>query len=530
MDTASGAARPVGPARTAGAAGTAGAPCPASARGAANAADAATRGPRRIPRIRPILPLLTLFAASRVVLLACVFKLIVVPGPDITSDVSVIYHGWYEVLRTGTFPLTDVTWQYPPAAALAVLSPALLPFLDYPSAFFWLACAADVLTLVLLLRAGRGAGRRPTAGAWLWVVGVPLVGPTVYARYDVMVTAVAVAGLLAAVRHPRAAGVLTGFGVMLKVWPVLLLTGVRDRRPAAWAAGAAAVIAVAFSASMPGAFAFLAFQRDRGTEVESLGALVFHLARWCGGWREGQVLLDYGSVEFLGPYVSLVSHVALGLSAAAFGWLVLWRIRAVAFTAATAADAAFAAVLLFTTTSRVISPQYLVWLVGLAAVCVTLRASVQVLPAWLTLGAAAVTGYEFPTHFGDVVGSTTLGLVLMLTRNGLLVAASVVACRRLWDAYVHRAPEGSAVVAPRRGDPLDGGRMGAEEQVEEPGRGGVGDACDAEPVLHADKGVRVAGQAQGVIVGTALDVPAQGAAEGAGEDRQDGGGRREPEQ
>ena len=34
----------------------------------------------------------------------------------------------------------------------------------------------------------------------------------------------------------------------------------------------------------------------------------------------------------------------------------------------TLADAAFTAVLLFTTTSRVISPQYLLWLVGLGAV------------------------------------------------------------------------------------------------------------------------------------------------------------------
>ena len=57
---------------------------------------------------------------------------------------------------------------------------------------------------------------------------------------------------------------------------------------------------------MPGAFAFLTFQRDRGTEVESLGALVFHVARQYG-W-DGQVLLNYGSVEFLGPYVGRGQH------------------------------------------------------------------------------------------------------------------------------------------------------------------------------------------------------------------------------
>ncbi|BFO20807.1 hypothetical protein SHKM778_71950 [Streptomyces sp. KM77-8] len=61
----------------------------------------------------------------------------------------------------------------------------------------------------------------------MWVAGVPLLGPTVYARYDVMVTAVAVAALLAAVRRPRLAGVLMGFGAVVKVWPALLLVGVR---------------------------------------------------------------------------------------------------------------------------------------------------------------------------------------------------------------------------------------------------------------------------------------------------------------
>lgn len=139
------------------------------------------------------------------------------------------------------------------------------------------------------------------------------------------------------------------------------------------AAVTGAVVAGACAVAAPGAFAFLAFQRERGTEIESLGALVFHGARQFG-W-EGRVELHYGSLEFLGPYVPVVSTLALGLSVMAFGWLLLWRVRAREFSAHTPADAAFTAVLLFTTTSRVISPQYLVWLVGLAAVCLVFRAA-----------------------------------------------------------------------------------------------------------------------------------------------------------
>ncbi|WP_329262909.1 glycosyltransferase family 87 protein [Streptomyces pseudovenezuelae] len=377
--------------------------------------------------------LLLTWGVTRLLLLLWVFGVYVFPGPDVTSDVSVIYQGWYDVLRTGTFPQQDVTWQYPPAAALAILSPALLPFLEYTQAFFVLAFAADLVVLLLLLYVGLRDGRR-LRGAWVWVVGVPLLGPTVYSRYDVMVTAVAVAAVLAAARHPKAAGALVGFGALLKVWPALILVGIRRR--SVWASAVATGVAVAglFAVAMPGAFAFLTFQRERGTEVESLGSLVFHIARH-HGW-DGSVLLNYGSVEFLGPWVTAVSTAALVLTGMAFGLLLLWRLTATRFEAHTAADAALVAVLMFTTTSRVISPQYMVWLVGLAAACLCFRASRMGVTAVLVLVACFVTVLEFPIWFADVVGSTPLGITLLLVRNGLLVLATVVGMRELWRATV----------------------------------------------------------------------------------------------
>lgn len=391
-------------------------------------------------------PAFAVWALTRALLLLCVIQVITLPGPDVTSDVSVIYHGWYEVLSSGSYPQSDVTWQYPPVAALAILSPALLPFLDYASAFFVLAFLCDALVLGLLLYAGRTAARR-TAGAWVWVAGVPLLGTTAYARYDVMVTAVAVAALLAGVRHPRALGALAAFGALLKVWPVLLLAGTAPGRRTrlAWttAAGVAAGLLVVCAAAAPGALAFLGFQRDRGTEVESLGALVFHVARQFG-WQ-GRVELHYGSLEFLGPHVPLVSTLALGLSLIAFGWLLVWRLRARTFGVSTPADAAFTAVLLFTTTSRVISPQYMLWLVGAAAVCLVFRESRMTLPACLVLAATGVTQLEFPLGFGHVVTSDATGVTLMFLRNGLLVAATLIAGARLWrDTVTRPAPDASA--------------------------------------------------------------------------------------
>ena len=417
----------------------------------ATATRGATGGDRPPPTAGVLAPV-AVWAATRAALLLCVLQVWVVPGPDVTVDVSVIYRNWYGVLSTGAFPADDVTWQYPPAAALAILSPALLPFLEYAHAFFVLVLLADAVVLTLLLRASHGPDRS-RRGVWVWVAGVVLLGPTAYARYDLMVAAVAVAALVAGVGRPRLMGVLVAFGALLKVWPALLLIGVARgavRRVWVSAAVTGAVVLAAFAVAMPNALGFLTAQRDRGTEVESLGALVFHVARYFG-WQ-GEVQLHYGSLEFLGPGVAGVSLAAQLLSVVALGWLVYWRLRARVFAAGTTADAAFTAVLLFTTTSRVISPQYLLWLVALAAVCLLFAGSGMTRPAVLVVAASAVTVLEFPVFFGDVVGSTPLGVGLMLVRNGLLVAACLLAARELWRRTVPGAagatPEGLSPASP----------------------------------------------------------------------------------
>lgn len=380
------------------------------------------------------------WVVTRAAFLLFVFEVVHFPGQYIAHDVSTVYHRWYGVLRHGTFPLHDVTWQYPPGAALVILAPALLPFLSYTAAFFWLACLADAVILVALLRDSRVRRGGRMAGVWVWVGGGTLLGPILYARYDVIVTAVGVLALLCFPRRPKTAGVLAGVGAMLKVWPLLLLIGAprgrATRRSWLSAAVTMGVIALAFHLAMPGSLSFLAYQRDRGTEVESLGATVFHIARHFG-WH-GIARMHYGSVEFIGPHVHLVSTAAMALTVLAFGWLLLWRLRARTYTVATPYDAAFTALLVFTTTSRVISPQYMVWLVGIGAVCMTLRESVVRLPVVLMLGATLFTTLEFPIFFEDIAASDKLGVTLIVARNGLLVLASLSACRRLWVATVPR--------------------------------------------------------------------------------------------
>jgi hypothetical protein len=177
-------------------------------------------------------------------------------------------------------------------------------------------------------------------------------------------------------------------------------------------------------------FAFLRQQGGRGVQIESLGGTALGLATHAG-WP-GQVRYRYGAMEFTGPYVSAVADASLALTAVAFGLLLLWRVRARRWTDATPFDAALSAVLLFTVTSRVISPQYMIWLLGLAAVCLTARHTTQRPVAVLILAATAVSTVEYPALYADVIHSTWTGCALMVVRNGLLAAAAVLSFVRLW--------------------------------------------------------------------------------------------------
>ncbi|MGP3981137.1 glycosyltransferase 87 family protein [Streptomyces sp. KR80] len=390
--------------------------------------------PRTWPR--DWLALAVYWAASRLLMLALLRQ----GHGDIAGEVHVLYQRWDEQLRSGTFPVGDVSWQYPPGAALVMVAPGLVPVVSYLQGFVLLMLVSDAVVVLALARAAHRRRGRSLAGAWLWALGLPMLLSLPYARYDVFVTGIAVVGLLGLSARPRLGGALAGLAAVIKVWPVLTVLGTPPGRctRTSWTtlAASAGALLLLLGVAFRGAFDFLFAQQRRGVEIESLAGTALHVARLFG-WP-GVVKHQYGSFEFVGPYVSFVAQGTLLLTAVAFTWLLLWRLRARSWTLATPYDAALAAVLLFTATSRVISPQYLIWLIGLAAVCLTVGRTTQRPVAVLLLLAAAVTTVDYPLFFPAVLHSSWQGVAVVGVRNLLLLAAALLSCVRLWRATVPR--------------------------------------------------------------------------------------------
>ncbi|MEU3553904.1 glycosyltransferase 87 family protein [Streptomyces fragilis] len=389
----------------------------------------------------------------------------------VTHEPERLYTRWRETLDDGSYPSGDPLWQYPPGAGAALLLPGLLlPRLPYPWAFTALTLVADAAVTAALLRAGvtrrtRGGGRRSLLGALLWTAGLPLLLHVPLARFDVQVTALAVLALLVVDRLPRLGGALAALGALAKAWPALVLAGTEPGRTTRRAWASAALTAVTLLALLTSLFAdalsFVRQQSGRGVQIESLGGTLLSFASRAG-WP-GQVRYQYGAMELVGPGVRVVAAASLALTAASFALIVLWRLRVVRATRAGSPhghrypalthDAPLAAVLLLTVTSRVISPQYMIWLLGLSAVCLTLRHSAQRPVALLVVAATAVSALAYPVLYEEVVARTWTGCLVMAVRNGLLVAAAVLSCVRLARLTPGRddGPDGRSGQAARGG-------------------------------------------------------------------------------
>lgn len=325
---------------------------------------------------------------------------------------------WAEQVRaTGAMP-DMVFWMYPPLAAFLLAGADLLPG---PFAPTWvlLMLLTDLAVLALLLRSWRAENAHP-AGAWAWALLVPLLGVLPWARLDLVPVAAAAGALLLAGTRPALAGALAALGTAVKAWPVLLgLLFLRDRR---WLTGALATgvgVAVVATLLLEDTWGFVANLSGRGLQVESLVALPWTVAQALGQPVDGDFV--NGSYEILEPGAATTARVfgaLVPVAVAAAWWVSRHRGPALRW---------YALVCALLVTSPLLSTQFILWLVGAAAVASSVPGpdgalARRSLP--LVAVVVAVSHLSFPLQWGGLVGDGQLAAATLLVRNLFLLALS----------------------------------------------------------------------------------------------------------
>ncbi len=359
----------------------------------------------------------------------------------LTGDV-VLYARWSRTLVGGHLPTGDPSWQYPPLAGTLFAAVRLLADVTgaaYLPAFVVSMLGVDALVAWLL-------ARRSDAGLRVWALGGLLLGPLLLHRFDLAPTACAVAGLvLLAEGRPRLGGALLGAGALLKVWPAAGAVAAGGPRRllrllvGMVATGLAVVVVLGGSGRLGEAMDFAHQQRSRGLEVEAVAALPWLVLRalHLGG---ATVAHTYGSYQVAGPGTAAATALCTVASALVvlLAAVATWR----GWTTGDPVGAVLAVVTALMLLSRVLSPQYLVWPLGLVALAVAQRPRDPVVrrTAALLMAACLLTQVEYPFLFSPLVHGGGVTLPLLLARDGLLAAVCLRSARGAWQRRAAARP------------------------------------------------------------------------------------------
>ena len=324
-----------------------------------------------------------------------------------------------------------------------------------PYAVLLLAAAAvtDLVFTLLLVRSGTGWW----PGA-VWVAGVPLLGVTGFARFDLLPGVLTGMAVLVAATRPRLTGALVAVATAVKLWPAVLVPALlavaRPRRALLATGGVTGGVLLVVTAALAGwgrVVTPLTYQAERGLQMESVAATPVMVAWWLvpGSWTVAYA--PSKAYEVTGPGVDVLLATSTIATVLYVAGLVLAGRRLWLVRDHVGADAvvwwALATVTGFVVTGKVLSPQYLLWILPVVAAGLVV-ADGRALRAWASslLGAAILTQVVFPTTYGSLtngIGAPAWVPVLALAaRNLVMVLLLGAAAARLWRS-LDRAQRGS---------------------------------------------------------------------------------------
>jgi uncharacterized membrane protein len=350
------------------------------------------------------------------------------------GDVGLYGHYAHE-MTSGHWPYRDFYDVYPPLAQPLFFVARLLPG-PFATSFKWTMAVCGAAALVLLVRATRASLLRCAVAAGVAAISPLIVGPVFLNTYDLFPALLTIAAVVAFLEgRERTTFVLLALAVAAKVFPLVLLPlvlieswerGGRDavRRAVAWFGGVLVLVHLPFAVMGPGGLRFSYWvQLKRGLEVESLGGGILLVLNRLG--LHSVTLRDTaaGSRDAVGTLpdaLAVLSSLAV-VAAVLYVALVYLRGRRDRVLACAAAVTAFVAF------NKVLSPQYVVWLVPLVPAAGLVASGVLVVV--LALTRAEWNRFVLPhgsvQHWGDVLSWW------ILARDVVLVALFVLLVFRL---------------------------------------------------------------------------------------------------
>lgn len=344
------------------------------------------------------------------------------------SDVTLYATDAHRIVG-GAMPYRSLYFEYPPGALIPLL--AAEPFGHYAYAFKLSMALLGLVTLAVCAAVLASLGREPFVPLLVVAVSPLALGSVFLNRYDLWPAFLTTAALALLLRNRVAAfSAVSALATVAKIYPAAAVPaamawigrrfGGRIRRRAIliWVA-VGFLLLLPFAALGPGGLRFsFTIQATRHLETESLAGSLLLVADRLGLYRADIHTGKPGSLDIFGVLPGALGAISVLVVIAAIVWIT-WKIASGPTTGERLVAATAAAVTAYVAFGKVLSPQYLVWLVPLVPL---VRGR---LPSVLLLVSLVLTQIEFDHDHAQI---HTVGRVVwvLLARNVALVVLAVV--------------------------------------------------------------------------------------------------------
>ena len=372
------------------------------------------------------------------------------------------YGAKVERMFQGELPYRDVATEYPPGSVPFTILPALVvgTGAGYRLAFACQMLLVDLVGLWAATRLARVVDQARRRIPLSYLLAMVAVGPLLLLRFDLVpAVCVLVAAAMAAEGRFGWAAAALGYGTAAKIFPgvlaPLLVLGMVPalgwrrsllRTVPPFLVGFGLTVVPALALSIRGTADSVLYHVQRGVQIESLWANLIGIAHLFG--LPARTVYGFGAYDLsssVSGVAKLLSGVATLAALAGAAWLVWRRSRATGGLGPADWAAAFAlGTFAFVLPTRVLSPQYLVWLCAPMAALAGVLAGRRAL--WTLVAAALVSQVVFPFRYTQLRRLYPFDVGLLTLRNLLLVASCVLVVR----AFNHPGADREGAVETRR--------------------------------------------------------------------------------
>jgi len=379
---------------------------------------------------------LVFFGVAHAVILPIIFNTVY----QITFSSTGLYMDYASKVLGGSIPYHDFALEYPPFSMAFLILPRLFTtsFSVYTVVYQIEVFLFDLLGLYLIYRIARNRGEAPWKMLMAYSLAILAIGPIITKWYDIFPAII----VLLAIYYFQAGRYKTGWfllalGTMTKIYPIAIAPILfihhlcNHEYKHVWS-GISVFIATSlatiapFIIISPGSLLnLITYHTQRGIQLETTYSS-FLLTAGKISSSPPQLTFGAGSWNVIGPLadnLASISTFVLVFFLLVTYWFIYRQINKDKNQFRDIGSYSILVIAVILITSKVLSPQYLIWLFPL----LPLLSGRQRYVMWgIFIVIGALTYYIFPLHYVELIYLENEAVAILLLRNVLLVLLTVL--------------------------------------------------------------------------------------------------------